>query len=142
MNLSNKQVQALVKEISPVVAKHQKEKLSKLEVELKKELKSTVKSLNAPFKIVWWLVKWLVLDNALLSEKLWIAKSSYSKESIFYSEDGIVQYAYDKLIKDRFVSKYWKEVTADDIEHEVIMATIWASNIESLIESVKAKLLK
>lgn len=139
MNLSSKQLQALVRELLPTIRAKQREQLESIEQNTKEELKQKVLALGITFEYDA-LVMSVNIDKAKVFEKLWL-HSDWWKAIEASSEDDVVDYIFDKYLKQRFEKLFWKEITSDDIEHELVIATIGAQDVEQLINIVKAKLL-
>lgn len=140
MNLSTKQIQALVRELQPVIRAKQEEQLASIKESVRNQCIEKVKSLELPFDIVGWRIKGLEFDNKLLCDKLWV-DIDYNSRKCYSSEEEIVNYMYSKSINKNFIATFWKEIKSEDIEHEIIIWTIWADTVQALMENVKAKLI-
>ena len=141
MNLNTKQIKALVKELYPQVKDHQKNQLSLIEDTLKYDIRNKVEALNIDFTCWCSMVHSINIDNIVLWKYIWFTPS-YSSIKSFKSNEDIVAFAYTYLIKKEFENKFWEEVTQDTIEHEIVLSTIWADNVEQLLNTVKLKLMK
>lgn len=141
MNLNTKQINALTRELLPQIKESQKKQLASLEDELKKRITNMVNNLNIDFSIIDDLVYSIYIDTWKLWERLWF-QPKYVYKSEFKSNQGIVDYTYSHMVKTEFEARFWKEITSDEIKHEIILSTIWAENIEQLINAVKLKLMK
>jgi len=147
MNLSNKQITALVKEILPNVQKKQREQLDLLKDNYKKEISDYVESNVDISRINWDIATVVCIKKSLISFPWWEVKTEWYYSTIELRKDtaigSIINLIYTDTIKKKFVDTYWKEeIKAEDIEHEIILATIWASTIEELVNIVTEKLIK
>jgi len=140
MNLSSKQLCALVKELQPIIVAKQREQLEWLKETLKDNCIVKAKSLNLPFNSISWLVKWLDIDSKELLKQLWL-KEDYASRKTFSSEDELANFIFNKSLSSEFEKNFWKEIKAEDIEHELLLWTIWSANVEELLNVVKKKLI-
>lgn len=141
MNLNTKQIKALVKELYPQVQEYQKNQLSLIEDTLKYDIRNKVEALKIDFTCWCSIAHSINIDNIVLWNYLWFTPS-YSSIKSFKNNEDIVTFAYTYLIRKEFEKKFWEEVTQDAIEHEIVLSTIWADNVEQLLNTVKLKLMK
>jgi len=148
MNLSKKQIDALVREIYPDVQSKQKQQLVYLTESYKQEIKKFVES-NIDFS---WVDREYIWAITIKKSRIMFDPDLYSPKQDWYwstieikdeksANDVIVSSILSDTIKKKFESFYWVwEITKDDIEHEIVLATIWAESIKELISIVKSKL--
>lgn len=140
MNLSNKQVQALVRELLPVIVAQQKEQLESIKAKVKEQCLKRVMKLKLPFADITWYVVGIEINCRAIAEHLGF-DISYDNHKVFRSIEDLTDYVYQRTIAKEFKETFWNEIKANDIEHEVIIWTIWAETVQWLIDTVKAKLL-
>lgn len=141
MNLNSKQIKVLVKTLYPQVREHQRSQLSIIEETLKHDIRNKVEALNIDFTHWCSIVYSINIDTALLWKYIWFTPK-YTSIKSFKDNEEIINYAYEHLIKKEFIKRFWEEITEDMVEDEIVLSTIWADNVEQLINAVKLKLIK
>ena len=142
MNLSKKQLEVLVdeiylKDVYPLMQKQ----VNELEEKLRKDLYTQLEHIkNEMFNINFIGFKYFVIEKKTLLDHLW-----YSYYWNVYSTDtkdfnGLIQSLLNDIKRAEYDKIYKKEITKSDIERIIILETIWAKNVEELIEAVTNKL--
>lgn len=122
MNLSNKQIQALVKEILPDVHAMQKAQLEAMKPVLMKEIEKEVNKLKIPFDLIGknYVYGFLISKDIL---KLFDCENVYIS-SEYKSREELIEKLYSAIVMKKFNQKYGTQIKPEDIEHEIIIGTI------------------
>lgn len=140
MNLSKKQLEVLVDEIYKDVYPIMEKRVNELKAELKNELYTKLEFLKESFlKIDFIWFKHFVVDRAVILQSIW-----YDDSRNFLTDvktfDWFVDSCVTEILRKEYNKKYWKDIEKCDIERIVVLETIWAKNVDELIEAVTNKL--
>lgn len=140
MNLSKKQLEVLVDEIYKDIYPTMEKRVNKLKQELKDELFIKLWFLKEAFlKIDFIWFKHFVVDRWAILQSIWYEDfRTYTTDVKTF--DGFIDWCVSDLIRREYNKKYGKEIEKCDIERIVILETIWAKNVDELIEAVTNKL--
>lgn len=122
MNLSSKQIQALVREIMPDVQAMQKSQLEAMKPVLMKEIEKEIDKLKIPFDIIGknYIYGFLISKDIL---KIFDCENAYIS-SEYKSREDLIEKLYSAIVMKKFNQKYGAQIKAEDIEHEIIIGTI------------------
>lgn len=140
MNLSKKQLEVLVDEIYKDVYPIMEKRVNELKAELKNELYTKLEFLKESFlKIDFIWFKHFVVDRKVILESVW-----YTDSRNYFTDvktfDWFVDSCVTEILRKEYNKKYWKDIEKCDIERIVVLETIWAKNVNELIEAVTNKL--
>ena len=140
MNLSKKQLEVLVDEIYKDVYPKMERRVNELKQELKDELYKKLWFLKEAFlKIDFIWFKYFVVDRWAILQSIWYEDfRTYTTDVKTF--DGFIDWCVSDLIRREYNKKYWKDIEKTDIERIVVLETIWAKNVDELIEAVTNKL--
>ncbi len=140
MNLSKKQLEVLVDEIYKDIYPAMEKRVNELKQELKDELYKKLWFLKEAFlKIDFIWFKYFVVDRWAILQSIWYEDfRTYTTDVKTF--DGFIDWCVSDLIRREYNKKYWKDIEKTDIERIVVLETIWAKNVDELIEAVTNKL--